>query len=81
MTVSDNTIQAEELVNFFKNLRKIFAEAGEKKATNVLKNPGWALEINSNIATAATEKAALPSLTEVIKVYHKGKGSYIGQFV
>ena len=38
-------------------LRENSAEAGKKLATNVLKNPGIALEITSNIATrAATGK-------------------------
>ena len=40
MIVSDNTIQAEGLGDFFKNLGKLSAEAGKKLATNVLKNPG-----------------------------------------
>ena len=37
MIVSDNTIQAERLGSFFKNLGKISAKAGKKLATNVLK--------------------------------------------
>ena len=77
MIVSDNTIQAERLGSFFKNLGRISAKAGKKLATNVLKNPGRALEITSNIATAAATKnpkAALSSLPEVINFYHTGKG-------
>ena len=84
MIVSDNTIQAEGLASFFKNLGKISAKAGKKLATNVLKNPGRALEITSNIATAAASKspkAALSSLPEVINFYHTGKGLYLGKFV
>ena len=84
MTVSDNTIKAEGLGSFFKNLGKISAKAGKKLATNVLKNPGRALEITSNIATAAatkSPKAALSSLPEVINFYHTGKGLYLGKFV
>ena len=33
MTVSDNTIQAEGLGSFFKNLGRISAKGGEKLAT------------------------------------------------
>ena len=84
MIVSDNTIQAEGLGSFFKNLGRIFGKAGKKLATNVLKNPARALEITSNIATAAatkSPKAALSSLPEVINFYHRGKGLYLGKFV
>ena len=84
MIVSDNTIQAEGLGSFFKNLGKTSAKAGRKLATNVLKNPGRALEIISNIATAAatkSPKAALSTLPEVINFYHTGKGLYLGKFV
>ena len=84
MIVSDNTIQALGLGSFFKNLGRISAKAGKKLATNVLKNPGRALEITSNIATAAatkSPKAALSSLLEVINFYHTSKGLYLGKFV
>ena len=83
MIVSDNTIQAEGLGSFF-NLGKISAKAGRKLATNVLKIPGRALEITSNIATAAatkSPKAALSTLPEVINFYHTGKGLYLGKFI
>ena len=69
MIVSDNTIQAEGQGSFFKNLGRISAKAGKILATNVIKNPGRALEITSNIATAVATKsprAALSSLPEVI---------------
>ena len=56
MTVSDNTIKAEGLSSFFKNLGKLSAKAGKKLATNVLKNPGRALEIGANVATAAASR-------------------------
>ena len=84
MIVSDNTIKAEVLGSFFKNLGKISSKAGKKLATNVLKNPGRALEIGANIATAAatkSPKAALSTLPEVINFYHTGKGLYLGKFV
>ena len=83
LTVSDNTIKAEGLGSFFKNLGKISATAGKKLATNVLKNPRRALEITSNIATAAatkSPKAALSTLPEVINFYHTGKGLYLPRF-
>ena len=84
MIVSDNTIKAEGLGSFFKNLGKMSSKAGKKLATNVLKNPGRALEIGANIATAAatkSPKAALSTLPEVINFYHTGKGLYLGKFV
>ena len=84
MIVSDNTIKTEGLGSFFKNLGKISSKAGKKVATNVLKNPGTALEIGANIATAAatkSTKAGLSTLPEVIDFYHTGKGLYLGKFV
>ena len=79
--MSDNTIQAEDIGSFFKNLGRISAEACKKLATNVLMNPGTALENISDIATAAatkSPKAALSSSLEVIKLNHTGKGMYLG---
>ena len=84
MIVSDNTIQAEGLGSFFKNLGKISAKAGKKLAKNVLSNPGRALDLTAKIATAAASKspkAALSTLPEVINFYHTGKGIYLGKFV
>ena len=69
MTVSDNTIQAEGLGSFFKNLGKISAKAGNKLASNALKNPTKFFEISANVATAAASrnpKAALSTLLELI---------------
>ena len=82
MIVSDNTIKAEGLGSFFKNLGNILAKAGKKLATNVLKNPARAPEIGANVATAAASrnpKAALPILPEVIKFQHDGRGLYLGK--
>ena len=84
MTVSDKTIQAEGLGSFFKKLGRISTKAGKKLATIVLKNLGRALEITSNIATAAatkSPKAALSSLPEMINSYQTGKGLYLGKIV
>ena len=84
MIVTDNTIKAEGLGSFFKNLGKLSAKAGKKLATKVLKNPGRALEIGANVATAAASrnpKVALSTVPEVINFYHTGKGLYLGKFV
>ena len=69
MTVSDNTIKAEGLGSFFKNLGKISSKAGKKLAKNIISNPGRALDLTAKIATAAatkSPKAALSTLPEVI---------------
>ena len=84
MTVSDNTIKAEILGSFFKNLGKISSKAGKKLANNVISNPGRALDLAAKIATAAatkSPKAALSTLPEVINFYHTGRGLYLGKFV
>ena len=84
ITVSDNTIKAEGLGSFFKNLGKISAKAGKQLAKNFLSNPGRALDLTAKIATAAatkSPKAALSTLPEVINFYHTGKGVYLGKFV
>ena len=84
MIVSDNTIKAEGLSCFFKNLGNISAEAGKKLATNVLKNPTRAFEIGANVATAAASrnpKAALSTLPEVIKFYHERQSLHLGKFI
>ena len=84
MIVSDNTIQAEGLGDFFKNLGTISAKAGKKLAKNDLSNPGRALDLTAKIATATatkSPKAALSTLPEVINFYHTGKGLYLGKFV
>ena len=84
MIVSDNTIQAEGLEDFFKKLRKVSGKAAKKLATNALKSPAKFLEIGANVATAAVSKnpkAALSALPEVINFYHTVKGLYLGKFV
>ena len=57
MIVSDITIKAEGLGDFFKNLGKISAKVGKKLAKNVLSNPGRALDLTAKIATAAATKS------------------------
>ena len=84
MIVSDNTIQAEGLGDFFKNSGKVSSKAAKKLARNALKNPSRFLEIGANVATAAVSKnpkAALSALPEVINFYHTGRGLYFGKFV
>ena len=84
MIVSDNTIQAEGLGNFFKNFGKVSSKAAKNLAKTALKNPSRFLEIVANVATAAASrnsKAALSALLEVINFYHTGKGLYLDKFV
>ena len=47
MIVSDNTIQAEGLGDFFKNLGKKGLNISKKMAKNVLSNPGRALDLTA----------------------------------
>ena len=84
MTVSDNTIKAEGLGDFFKNLGNKGLNVSKKLAKNVLKNPGRALEIGANVGSAfasRSPKAALSSLPEVNNFYHTGKGLYLPRFI
>ena len=84
MIAGDNTNQAEGHGDFFKNLGMISAKAGKKLAKNVISNPGRALDLTANIATAAatkSPKAALSTIPEVINFHHTGKGLYLGKFV
>ena len=84
MIVTDNTIKAEGLGSFFKNLGKLSAKAGKKLANNVLKNPRRALENSANAASAAASrnpKNVLSTLPEMINFYHKGRGVYLGKFI
>ena len=84
MTVSDNTLKAEWLGCFFKNLGNISAKAGKKLATNVLKNPARALEIGAKVATAAVSRNpnnVLSTLPEVIIFCHKGPSVYLRKII
>ena len=84
ITVSNNTIKAEELGSFFKNLGKIFSKAVKKIAKNLLSNPGRALDLTAKIATAdasRNSKQALSTLPELITFYNTGMGLYLGKFV
>ena len=84
MKVSDNSIQAEVLSDFFKNLGKKGMNVPEKMAKNVLNTPGQALDITPKIITAAVSqnsKQALSTLLELITFYNTGKGLYLGKIL
>ena len=84
MTISDNTIEAEGLSDFFKNLGKKGLNVSKKMAKIVLSNPGRALDLTAKTATAAASrnsKQALSTLPELITFYNTGKGLYLGKFV
>ena len=83
-TVSDDTIKAEGLGEFFKNLGKKRPNVSKKMAKNVLNNRGRALDLTVKIATAAASrnsKQAFSTLPELITFYNTGKGLYLGKFV
>ena len=86
MTVSDATIEAEGLKDFFKSVGKATVNFGKKVANN----PVRALEVASKIGCAAASRnpraalSATPDLIkfattgEGIKVVQKGRGLYLG---
>ena len=86
MTVSDATIEAEGLKDFFKSVGRATVNFGKKVANN----PVRALEIASKIGSAAASRnpradlSATPDLIkfattcEGIKVIQKGRGLYLG---
>ena len=79
MTVSDKTIEAEGLKDFFRHLGKAAKSVGKK----VLANPGRALEIGAQIGAATASrnpKVALAATPDVIKFVHTGKGLYLPRF-
>ena len=84
MIVSHNTIKAEGLGSFFKNLGIISSKAGTKLATNVSKNPGRTPEIGAKVAITAASRSpknVLSTIPEVLNFYHTGRGLYLGTFV
>ena len=83
MIVSDNTIEAEGLGDFFKNLGKKGPNVSKKMVKNVLSNPRRALDLTAKIAKAAASrnsKQVLSTLPELITFYHTGKGLYLARF-
>ena len=84
MIVSDNTIKAEGLGDFFKNLGKKGLHISKKMTKNVLNNPSSVFDITANLATAAANrnpKNVMKSLPELITFYNTGKGLYLGKFI
>ena len=78
LIVSDQTIQAEGLEDFFRGIGKAAKSVGKK----ILNNPGRALELAANIGTAAASKnPRMISATapDIIKFVHQGKGLYLGK--
>ena len=83
MTVSDITIVAEGLGDFFKNLGKNEINVSKKTAQNVLRNAGGNLDITANNVIAAASrspKIVVSTLQEVINFYHTGKELYLGKW-
>ena len=72
----DNPNEAKGLGEFFKKIGEMSARAVEKSATNVMKNPGIALQFRTKTGSAIRPKypQAAPSTTlNVISFYHTGK--------
>ena len=78
LIVSDQTIQAEGLGDFFRGIGKAAKNVGKK----ILNNPGRALELAANIGTAAASKnprMIAATAPDIIKIVHQGKGLYLGK--
>ena len=78
LIVSDQTIQAEGLGDFFRGIGKAAKSVGKK----MLNNPGRALELAANIGTAAASKnprMIAATAPDIIKFVHQGKGLYLGK--
>ena len=78
LIVSDQTIQAEGLGDFFKHLGSAAKNVGKK----ILNSPGRALEIAAIIGTAAASKnpkLIAATAPDIIKFVHQGKGLYLGK--
>ena len=75
LTVSDNTIQAKGLGDFFKNFGKKGFKISKKMAENVIKNPRRALDttkINATAAASRNPKASLSTLPGLITFNNTG---------
>ena len=78
LIVSDQTIQAEGLGDFFRGIGKAAKNVGKK----ILNNPGRALELAANIGTAAASKnprMIAATAPDIINIVHQGKGLYLGK--
>ena len=84
MIVSDNVVQPEGLIDFFKNLGKSSVKVVTNLAKNILKNPSRALDFSANIATAAASRSlknVLSTLSDGINFFHTGTGLYLSHFL
>ena len=76
--VSDQTIQAEGLSDFFRGVGKADKNVGKKWL-----NYSWrALELAAKIGTAAASKnpwMIAATAPDIIKFVHQGKGLYLGK--
>ena len=78
LIVSDQTIQAEGLGDFFRGIGKAAKNVGKK----ILNNPGRALKLAANIGTAAAGKnprMIAATAPDIIKFVHQGKSLYLGK--
>ena len=83
MIVSDNTIEAEGLRNFSKNLGKR-TKCMKRTTESMLSNPSRALDITANVANAVAcrnPKAPLPTLPGLIIFHNAGKSFYLEKIV
>ena len=84
MTVSDKAKVVEGLGDFFKKIAKKGLNPSQKMVKFLLKNPGSALGITANGASAVASrntKAVLSTLPELINFYHAGKGLHLRKYV
>ena len=78
LIVSDQTIAAEGLGDFFKHIGKAAKNVGKK----IFNNPGRASELAANIGTAAASKnpkLIAATAPDIIKIVHEGKGLLLGK--
>ena len=78
LKVSDQTIQAEGLGDFFRGVEKAAKTVGRK----ILNNPGKALELAANIGTAAASKnprMIAATAIEIIEFVHQGNALHLGK--
>ena len=78
LVVSDQTIQAEGLGDFFSLLNKAAKKVGKKGLNNTRR----ALQIAADIGTAAASKnprKIAATASEFIKFVHQGKGFCLGK--
>ena len=82
MTVSDNTIKAEGLGDFFKKWGRKELNMSKRMAKNVLNNPTRALDITVKVVAAASKipKNVMKTLPELINLFDTSKGLYLGKF-